>query len=67
MIEMDQKTAYSELAYYTFAHENPNYFIHQHIVDAFTAQLANENTKPIAIIFALVGLFLFVEKGYGTY
>jgi hypothetical protein len=54
---------YHQLAYYTLSHPDPE-FIHQHIVDAFTAQTADENTKPIAVIFALAGLYLFVEKGY---
>jgi Family of unknown function (DUF5946) len=54
---------YYELSYYTLAHRDPN-FIHQHIVDAFGAQTADENTKPIRITFALVGLYLYLEKNY---
>jgi hypothetical protein len=34
-----------------------NWF-HRHVVDAFTAQHADEQTKPIAVTFALVGLYL---------
>ncbi len=60
--ESDQDKFY-ELSYYTLAHADPS-FIHQHIVDAFTAQRANEKTKPIAIAFALIGLYLHLEKGY---
>ena len=30
-------------------------FTYQHVVDAFTAQHAHEQTKPIALTFALVG------------
>jgi hypothetical protein len=56
--------AYSELSFYTLAHPDQLYFIHQHIVDAQTAQTASVNTKPISIVFALVGLYLTVEKGY---
>jgi hypothetical protein len=52
-----------ELSYYTITHHDP-IFIHQHAVDAFTAQNADENTKPIAITFALIGLYLFIEKGF---
>jgi hypothetical protein len=33
-------------------------------VDAFAAQTAGETTKPITIVFALIGLYLYVEKGY---
>ena len=53
--------AYSELSYYTLAHPDPA-FIHQHIVDAQTAQCADEKVKPIALAFALIGLHLYVEQ-----
>lgn len=54
---------FNELSYYTLAHDR-TYFIHQHAVDAFAAQTADENTKPIKITFALIGLYLFLEKGF---
>ena len=54
---------YNELAFYTLAHRDPA-FIHQHLVDAFTAQHADESTKPIATVFALIGLYLYLEKGF---
>jgi len=52
---------YQELCCYTLAHGHPS-FIHQHVVDAFTAQQATAATKPIALTFSLVGLYLHVEK-----
>lgn len=55
---------FHELGYYTLAHPDPHYFIHQLAVDAFTAQHADEHTKAVAITFALAGLYLVVEKGY---
>ena len=55
---------YNELAYYTLGHPDKIYFIHQHVVDAYTAQHADDKTKPIAIIFALAGLYLYLEKNY---
>ncbi len=55
---------YYELTYYTLEHPDKIYFIHQHIVDCYTAQNADDNTKPIAITFALVGLYLYIEKDY---
>ena len=55
---------YHELAFYTLAHPDAAYFIHQHFVDAYQAQTADEHTKPIAIIFSLAGLYLFTEQGY---
>ena len=37
---------------------------HQHFVDAHSAQTADEATKPITLVFALVGLCLHLEHGY---
>jgi uncharacterized protein DUF5946 len=54
---------YYELSYYTLGHADPE-FIHQHIVDAFAAQTANGDTKPITLALALIGLYLYLEKGY---
>ena len=54
---------YNQLALYTLAHPDPR-FIHQLVVDAYTAQNADDNTKPIALVFALIGLYLHIEKGY---
>jgi len=47
--------------YYTLAHPDPA-FIHQNVVDAYAAQAADEQTKDITIVFALIGLYLSVEK-----
>ena len=55
---------YNELSFYSLQHPDTEYFIHQHVVDAFHAQTADRSTKPIALTFALVGLYLFLEKGY---
>lgn len=60
---MTSQEQYNELAYYTLSHKS-NDFIHQNIVDAYTAQVADENTKPIAIVYALAGLYLFLIKNY---
>ena len=54
--------AYHELSYYTLAHSGQD-FIQQHIVDAFAAQHADANAKPITVAFALIGLYLHVDKG----
>lgn len=58
------KNPFHELTYYTLAHPDQIYFIHQHAVDAWTAQTATPQTKPIGVAFSLAGLCLFVEKGY---
>ena len=39
-------------------------FILQYVVDAFAAQTPLEGEKPMRLVFALVGLYLHVEKGY---
>src|SRR5262245_21899267 len=54
---------YYELSYYTLTRPGPQ-FIHQHIVDAFAAQTANGDTKPITLAFALIGLYLYLEKDF---
>jgi hypothetical protein len=58
-----EQHAYEELQFYTLAHGDPA-FIHQHVVDAWLAQHADERTKPIALTFALIGLYLHVERGF---
>jgi Family of unknown function (DUF5946) len=60
---MTFEDAYQQLCYYTLAHRDPA-FIHQHVVDAFAAQHADEQTKPIKLTFALIGLYLHVEKQF---
>jgi hypothetical protein len=54
--------AYDELYVYTMGRPN---FILQHVVDANMAQGAPAiNPPPIGVIFALVGLYLHIEKGF---
>lgn len=60
---MRQDDLYHQLAFYTLAHPDPA-FIHQHAVDAYAAQTADESTRTLALVFALIGLYLHVEKGY---
>lgn len=62
MSQKSDRDLYHELSYYTLTHPSPA-FIHQFIVDAFAAQQATAKTKPIRLAFALVGLYLHVEKG----
>lgn len=60
---LTEQDAYNELCAYTLTHGDRE-FIHQHVVDAFAAQHANEQSKPIVVAFALVGLYLLIEKGF---
>jgi len=59
----DSRALFDELSFYTLAQPRPP-FIHQLAIDAWTAQRADETTRPIAVVFALVGLYLHLEKGY---
>jgi Family of unknown function (DUF5946) len=54
---------YDALAFYTLGLQD-ECFIHQFIVDAYTAQAADSSTKAISLAFSLVGLYLVVEKNF---
>jgi Family of unknown function (DUF5946) len=60
---MTDEELFHELTCYTLAHADPA-FIHQHVVDAYAAQHATTETKPIGIVFGLVGLYLYLEKDF---
>ena len=60
---MDHQELFDQLCFYTMNHRDPR-FIHQHAVDAYAVQEADEDTKPIAIVFGLAGLYLYLEKGF---
>ena len=57
----DTPAAYDELYVYTMSRPR---FILQHVVDAHAAQTVTAASKPIKIVFALVGLYLHLEKGF---
>lgn len=59
----DLQALFDELCLDTLSRQDPA-FVHQHAVDAFTVQQTTAETKPIAVVFALAGLFLAVEKGW---
>jgi len=56
-----EQDAYDALCAYTLVRGDAA-FVHQHVVDAFAAQQADGHTKPIGLTFALVGLYLAVER-----
>ncbi len=58
-----EENAYDELQCYTLERADTT-FIHQHVVDAWAAQHADESSKPIGVAFALVGLYLHLERGF---
>jgi hypothetical protein len=55
------RATYDEVYAYTVGRPG---FILQHVVDAFTVQTANEESRPIGVVFGLVGLYLHVEKQF---
>jgi hypothetical protein len=55
------RAAYDEVYVYTMGRPG---FILQHVVDAYGAQTATSDSKPIGIVFQLVGLYLHVEKHF---
>lgn len=57
----DETRAYDELCAYTLTRGDAE-FVHQHVVDAWMAQHADDETRPIGLAFALVGLYLHVER-----
>ncbi|MGA8531120.1 MAG: DUF5946 family protein [Acidobacteriaceae bacterium] len=54
---------FDELSFYTLARPRSE-FIHQLAIDTFTAQHATASTKPIAVVFALLGLYLHAERSF---
>jgi hypothetical protein len=64
-VRASEQQAYYELCAYTIEHARQHgTFIHQHVVDAYAAQHADEHSRPIGVAFALIGLYLHVEQGY---
>lgn len=57
------RQVYDELTAYTLSLRDET-FPHQFAVDAYAAQHAGNNVKPIALTFALVGLYLACERDY---
>jgi hypothetical protein len=51
------RDSYDALCCYTLQRGDPT-FIHQHVIDA------DVRTKPIALVFALAGLYLHVERNF---
>ncbi len=61
--KISKQVAFHQLCCYTLTHPSPD-FIHQYVVDAFAAQTADKTTKPITLTFALVGLYLHLNKNF---
>ena len=54
---------YSELSSYTIGKQDIH-FIHQHAIDAYSAQHVGNGMKNITVAFSLIGLYFAVEKKY---
>jgi Family of unknown function (DUF5946) len=63
MLGETEQEAYHELLAWTLSLRE-NGFIHQEVVDAWAAQHATEASTPISVGFALIGLYLYLEKGF---
>src|SRR6266542_3200837 len=61
--EPAELNGYHELCAYTLKLSDTS-FIHQHVVDAYAAQSASAESRPIGVAFALFGLYLHVELGW---
>jgi Family of unknown function (DUF5946) len=55
------RAAFDEV--YVYSMGRPG-FILQHVVDAFAVQTFNSESKPISLVFGLLGLYLHVEKQF---
>lgn len=60
---MKEDLAYQQLQLYTLEHDGEA-FIHQHVVDAWAAQHASAASKPMGVVFALIGLCLYLEHDF---
>ena len=63
MLSEKEQNAYHELMAWTLSLREGG-FIHQEVVDAWAAQHATEESTPISVVFALIGLYLHLEKGF---
>lgn len=54
---------FDELSFYTLAQPRAE-FLHQLAIDTFTAQHVTAASKPIAVVFAVLGLYLHAERGF---
>ena len=61
MSAVSETEDYQALCAYTLSHAYP-VFLHQYVVDTYCIQNATAETKGIAMSFALIGLYLAVEK-----
>lgn len=61
MNEDTLRAAFDEV--YVYSMGRPE-FILQHVVDAFAVQTFSKESKPISLVFGLLGLYLHVEKQF---
>lgn len=64
MEETPELHLFHELSFYTLAHPNHTYFIHQHVVDAYAVQHLTAHSKMIKATYGLLGLCLYLEYGF---
>ncbi|MBT2725789.1 hypothetical protein J7E63_02405 [Bacillus sp. ISL-75] len=54
---------YCELSIYTMSRQDVN-FIHQHVIDTYSAQHAGRDMKDITVVYSLIGLYYAIEHGF---
>lgn len=54
---------YGRLTVYSIAHKSPD-FLHQHVVDTYGAQHVSDEAPALLPAFALIGLHLWLDRGY---
>lgn len=54
---------FDELAFYTLAQPRSE-FLHQLAIDTFSAQHATAASKPLSVVFSVLGLYLHAERGF---
>ena len=57
--KISESDEFNEFSFYSLSHPNKEYFIHQHVVDAYQSQMADKETKSIAIVFFFVRIVSF--------
>lgn len=61
-VDAAEQEAYDNLRFHTLSRGDAD-FAHQYVVDCWTLQHADADTKPMAVAFALITLCVHLERG----
>ncbi len=62
-LDSSDQDLFHALTLYTLELRDPE-FVHQHVVDAYAVQHAGPDSKAIAVVFGLMGLYLHLERNF---